>query len=596
MPSGLENLDNNRFILRYEHPWGGVASDAAPEDIAPNQFVICDGLLIKNGKLCSTNIYPFDPAYFNYTGTAGNKYWTGADGIQIIYTVGVYVVCIDRSCRTWYYDFNQKIWIADFVPVAIDGTTPKDHNGNMIFPHYSCSIMIKGIIYIFDYVNATEYVYIPRTSNTQGQIGGAGNSFNETQNIVGGKYCMTVDHYLIIANTNLIIDNPAIKENRYNWSAPEAYTTFGPVSGSGVVDPTNPNTPLGLETGYNTLPEVQQAITGCFAMGNVGYILHDQGITQLTPTGIAKGPFDATLLWGGKEGIGCTMPETLAVFGYIAVWGNGSNFFLYSSGAAPQEICGAAKGSIYDDINKFKNTDSRILNISGQICNMAVDNLRPELIYNLYIVYESPANTAPVMTIVWTYVFRTQTWTRNVVNVQTLMQQITGNSNYSAILNTTPGFPAPASTFKFPSDTTVSKDIYSGSVYGGIIINVTNNANGIADSFFLLQYINSEGNNSLTDLAPTTNLFFKTEEFGIFRKPTIRGVIVRASGIGTLGVAINGYKFSDIIVNSSLKSALYRSFGMYTDMAPTISITTTNFNGFITKVHAFGTYAEGEPI
>lgn len=56
MPSGLRKTSGNHFEIYYEAPWGGVASNAAEEDIQPNQLVRMDGISIRNGVLCYSNI------------------------------------------------------------------------------------------------------------------------------------------------------------------------------------------------------------------------------------------------------------------------------------------------------------------------------------------------------------------------------------------------------------------------------------------------------------------------------------------------------------------------------------------------------------
>lgn len=574
MPSGMENLDNNRFILRYEHPWGGVASDASQEDIAPNQLVSSDGLFIRHGKLCSTCFYAFDPNYFRYSSDGLKLYMTNTTGMKAIYTVGSDIVGIDFTCSAYVYSFGGNMWLQD----QILNTTYQ--------PHYSCSVMIKGVIYVFDYDNGAEYVYTPRVSFVPAvQIDGSNQTF------VGGKYCMTVDRYLITCYTNMPTDTPQYKANGYSWSGPSKYTTFNP-----SIDPA-------ANEGWNILAEVQQEITGCFAMGNVGYILHDQGLTQLTPTGLTGTtsasifPFDATLMWGGKDGAGCTMPDSLAIYGYIAVWGNNSNIYMFSSGAAPQSITGTARRAIFRDLNKFKYFDSRYFDVHGNIINVGVDNLSPELVYNLYITYESPANTVPITMIVWSCILATQTWTRTVINVTDIMQKITGNPNYAGVSATFGPDATVPSTFRFPSNTSAGANWFISSIYGGMIFNVQDPGSGIGDSFFLFQYINSDGTTSLpSNVFPNTNLVFRAEEFQIYRQPTIRGIILRASGTGTLHINVGSQSFSDIVVNSPNGTTLYRSYGMRTDIAPQISITSTDFNGYISKVHAFGTYAEGEPI
>lgn len=582
MPSGLENLEGSRFILRYEYPWGGIASNAAPEDIQPNQLVSSDGIFIRNGRLCSTNFYAFDPTYYRHSLDGSALYMHGTTGIQAIYTVGQSLCAIDTVCDTFLYDFTNKMWVPD-QSMGIQGFTPA----------YTCSQMINGIIYIFDYNNSYQYVYVPGQSMTPAQ-----QMDGSYQNFVAGKYCMTVDQYLIVCNTNMnAYTNPdgvyvpaAAAANQYNWSKPGGYTTFSPYA-----DPT-------LTEGWNQIAGVQKEITGCFAMSNVGYILHDQGLTQLTPTGSAGGqwsgilPFIATDLWTGKDGMGCTMPETLSVYGIIAFWVNNNDVYMFSAGAAPTAVSGSARRAIFRDLNKFKFTDSRYFDVHGSIINVGVDNQTPELVYNLYITYESPANTVPIQMIIWSFVMASQTWTRHVVNVTEMMRKLTNNPEYAGVTSYLLEDATIDETFKFPSYSEGGVNFFISSIYGGMIFNVVDPSSDIGDSFFLFQYINTEGLTTITDLPPVTNLTFRTEEFQLDRMPTIRGVILRAAGYGTLHIVVGGQVFSDVEVDSQTGTKIYRSFGIHTNIAPNVNINSTNFNGYITKVHAFGTYAEGEPI
>jgi hypothetical protein len=174
------------------------------------------------------------------------------------------------------------------------------------------------------------------------------------------------------------------------------------------------------------------------------------------------------------------------------------------------------------------------------------------------------------------------------------MQKITGNSSYNGVANI--GTDATIkSSFKFPSSFTTDTLWFVSSLYGGMIFNVEEPGSGIMDSFFLFQYINTEGLSTLS-FPPNTNLTFRTEQFQLDRQPTIRGVILIAAGTGTLHIAISGHSFTDIVVNSQSSSTIYRSFGVKTAIQPSLNISSTDFDGYIAKVHLFGTYAEGEPI
>jgi hypothetical protein len=326
-------------------------------------------------------------------------------------------------------------------------------------------------------------------------------------------------------------------------------------------------------------------------MGNVGYILRNQGLTQLTPTGIGIQPFDTTTLWGNIVGVGCTYPHTFAQYGYVAIWANDNGIYMFTSGAAPQEIAGVSKEAIYNDINQFENDSTYRVLISGAIINGSDNNKRPELLYNLVIIQ----NISTVMTmIVWSYSINKNVWSRTVVDLFAKLEQIVGGTITSPLIQyaTSQGIFIPKQTDGYLTETGVAVRKFYGTVLISLNMYISGNYSSV--SILLFQYINDTGQstNQPTLLAPV-DLQFKQEEIKLARQPNIRMVVVKAAGFGQLGVQVSNEAFSTISV-ASPTPASYLSSGVYTGENPQLNITSPNFDGYIVKAMMPGTYADGD--
>jgi hypothetical protein len=102
---------------------------------------------------------------------------------------------------------------------------------------------------------------------------------------------------------------------------------------------------------------------------------------------------------------------------------------------------------------------------------------------------------------------------------------------------------------------------------------------------------------------PAINLVFKQEEIRLTRQPQVRGVAIKAKGVGTLTITVSGQvqgvnssaTFTPIVLNSTTAITALSS-GIYTGEDPQLSISSTSFDGVIIKASMFGTYADGEPF
>ena len=104
MASGLKlNPENNHFTARYEHPWGGVASDADPADIMPNQLVQGDGVVIRNGRLCAAGFNT--PAQFSFSLVPGGQFIAGHQIVQV-FTIRNIIVALDTTGHAYICQFG----------------------------------------------------------------------------------------------------------------------------------------------------------------------------------------------------------------------------------------------------------------------------------------------------------------------------------------------------------------------------------------------------------------------------------------------------------------------------------------------------------
>jgi hypothetical protein len=567
MPSGLiktsEVSGGYHFEARYEHPWGGVASNAAPMDIQPNQFQEVRNLNIKDGILVST-IY--DTSTISTTGIVT----TGGNFITQLFNIGNNLYAFDVQGNAYVYNYNTAEFVLDQTCASAAGT--------LSAPEPSSVKVINGIAYAISYSNSNICVYTPGVSYVLGTDSGS-----NPATFVGGLYSCVLDQYLVLANTNMPSDTPAVKQGRVNWSGPNEYTTFNP-----AVDRT---------AGFNVLGDVQDYISNIFALGNVGYILRNQGITQMTPTGVGIAPFDFTSLWSSTIGIGCTMPQTFSQYGNLAAWGNDTDFYLFSGGSAPAGFTGAAKTAIYSDIYAAQGGFSRIIktfvsasfgtNSSSNALSGAASSPSPDLEYTIAIATVSATSGLYSVNIVfWIYTFATNSWMRVVSASIPLAVANNGNVYNCSFVPVNISYAT-----SFPRFVSLLNVGFGSSVVTSVPVILAKYQAGL----------------DYKAAAPSGNfsfdLVFKQEEVKFTRQPQVRGVAVKAFGNGLLSISISGMQdrglnvvsFSSILVSSTQPKTYYSS-GVFTGEDISLEINSANFDGNIIKASLFGTYADGEPF
>jgi hypothetical protein len=127
----------------------------------------------------------------------------------------------------------------------------------------------------------------------------------------------------------------------------------------------------------------------------------------------------------------------------------------------------------------------------------------------------------------------------------------------------------------------------------GAALNASNNG---SFSFIAPIYINNKKNFSTTLNTPSPlAIASKAWEMKLGRKPTVRRVIMKAYGAGTLNIFVNDIPFGVITLDGTTTSKVYKTpRGICTEEAPQLIITSTNFKGVIIKIMLAGTYADGD--
>lgn len=533
----MKPTTGNHFEATYEHPWGGVASDAYKTDIAPNQMEVCDGIIIKNGVL---NAASFDSLGYDTSAIVGEITFAfnapaGGNEPYLLDSLGnIYIML-----------FNAKV-----VSLLVT---------NAACISAFAYKLINGKVYIFSKQAGASFLFDPDA-----------NTFTLNSAYVGGDYATVVDQYLVTANTDQSSDTPPEKKNRVNWSSPDGFAIWDP-----AVD---------RSAGFNVLADVSDEITGLFTMGNVAFILRGQGLTQMTPTGIGIQPFDFTPLWTSDIGLGCLYPFTFAQYGPYCIWGNDSGFYLFTGGA-PTEICKQAKAAIFRDMIDISSGELIINeNVQAAIYNSAATDsgsavVTPDLRYTMCI--SQAATDSQLITLVfWTYTFNTGVWTRTTKTISSANNLVVAIGSINTVY--------------YP------KSSDGGSRQIPLYI-LSYRDNGVLTTKIYSLFEASIRYPANSPAAIPISINFKAEEVKLARQPNVRGVIVKAKGKAggpqTLHITVQNetasVAFTDIIVLDE-KVRTYKSNGMFTNESPQLVITSSSFDGVILKAMAYGTFADGE--
>lgn len=195
--------------------------------------------------------------------------------------------------------------------------------------------------------------------------------------------------------------------NRVRWSA------------SG--DPTQWDPTVDLTAGAVELVDCEDQLTGWATIGPTGFAFRNNGITAFSPTGIGTAPFDIENFSIGPQGIGCSIPYTLATYGPICAFVALDDIYLFDGGA-PVAFGTSAKKAIFKDIY------SATAPVEGFILGTLLGGVD-------FLSYWLSCPQSNDITNVWIYHFDSKTWVKvqlpfGAVNV---IANVAGISNINTL-------------------------------------------------------------------------------------------------------------------------------------------------------------------
>lgn len=556
MASGFKQTTGNRFKITHEAPWGGVASNRNPLDIQDNQTVVSQGVLDIDGVLsfmntiAATEFFPFIPAAgfptaIPYLIFVNNENTYAVDQFGNVYLQEL----AGGPPATYAFRFrcaaSDTPWASTDIPSAAQ--------------------TLNGLTYVSVFSRNSIYVFDP-----------IANTFTLASNYAGGLILGVLDDYLLQMNTNSAVDG--IQPTRVNWSGPGEFSTWDPS--------------VNRAAGFNTLVNIDDSITGFISLASVGIIIGEKGLVQASPTGIGIEPFAFTTLWTSAAGQGVLYPDTVSQYGQNTYAGTNSGIFKIST-SGYQDVSGAARKAILaplqNDIDSSVNS-ATTLAFAGSIFLFSFNSTYPTPYYVFAGVTPSILGVSSSILNIWFLNLETGAWFQQRLDLDTLLNNYTGNIDNHVILrrlkmvNITPAAPTGADN-KLPVVL----------IYG--ICDTTTGSGVLTKAFLATTYVYNESNNAITEY-PTgiMQLVFRRYEIELWAEPTIRRIIVKAFGSGTLILSVNGVSFGQIVLDGTSTTKRYlNSGGIYTGQSPQLTISSTNFKGVIVKVAMYGTYADGEP-
>lgn len=584
MPSGLRNTSGNQFEIYYEQPWGGVASDKSYVDIEPNQLVSQQGVVISSGKLEYLN-FVADQFRFTWNVVA----FGGTTPINAPPPAGAFPYLL--------FEFAGEIWAVDqfgyiYNYENVDNLIPGDKSGfypatSGSFPTVSYIIASDGpwvvgatsnIPTAAQVINGVAYIAVASRNSIYTFDG---TLYTLASTYTGGNILGVLDDYLLQLNTNSAVDG--LQPNRINWSGPGKFTTWDPAA-----DRT---------AGFNTLAAVDDQLTGFLSFASVGVAISQKGLIELSPTGVAIGPFQFTALWTSKIGQGSIYPNSITQYGLNGYLASEDGVYKVSTGGGFQDVSGTARKAI---LSSFNQTATQVgtangTEISGAILLYAYNSKYITPYYVLATIAKPNAAgvTASVNLTLWVLDTTTGTWTELVYDAPTLLLKGLNITDPTVTINYARIYTFQLTPIAVPSFT-VAPTVFSNAVT--IIVLGLNTASG-NKIILLTPYLYNNLGTVDTDVNYTgnLNLIFRGEEIKLERQPTIRRVVVRAYGTGNLVCSVNGASFGTIALDGTATSKAYICpSGVYTGQAPQLKITSSNFKGVIEKVMLAGTYADGD--
>ena len=349
------------FQVDYQAPFGGIDSTAYASAINPANFAAMDSVYLEDNQLLPIFLEPYVTSGIitgNYLGFIPFSLAANGRPGYVITDNGVYEVDI-----TGPNTINVGI-IAAYTPAELG------FSGN-IFSYLVIDQIQTGIPQIFWTAGGWNEIW---TFN--------GSAATLLTNYVGGGILGLLNNQLL--NLGGFSQADGSVPNRISWSAPGQYGQFQPYD--------IPSATGNYSAGFNDLPSTSDVLIGFAAIGTVGYLFRNEGITQVNPTGNGIEPFAFNHLWASELGIGSPYPGSISQYGAIVAFITDSG--VYTLGLTGLSLIGVqAQSYIFKQLNSQFSlvpsgfTEQPQYQLQSRLIPYILDS--PDLIYIIgYIVPE----------------------------------------------------------------------------------------------------------------------------------------------------------------------------------------------------------------
>lgn len=196
----------------------------------------------------------------------------------------------------------------------------------------------------------------------------------------GGYFLIELNSQLLLLNT---VENGSIFPQRIRWCPSGLPTIWDPV--------------VNIGAGFNDELDVADSIMGAFTVGTTAFILRNNGITEVTSTGVGINPFNFNHLWASDRGIGNIYPYGYASYGPIGLFIANDDIYNISMGGFTR-AGGVARDAIFNDL--AATTGIPIASI--------VPYYNKNYVYNHYRLSIPQGNN----NVSWVYSLEDQSWVR----------------------------------------------------------------------------------------------------------------------------------------------------------------------------------------
>jgi hypothetical protein len=338
------------FQVIYGGAWKGLNVEAPPNLLDDLSFPAMSNIMLRNSAIQSR---PALTKIINKTGFAPLV----AFGTMLSSAYLPYTFAIDTLGDLFSLSEGPLTWTA----VGSGANSPYVNNPALWR-------VFQNTLY---YVNGSDQVssWNPATATfTPNAITVGGNN-------VGALFIDELDQHVILANTN---EAGTLFPYRLRWSAVGLPTMFDPA--------------VNINAGFNDFIDVPDILCGTMMLGTVGYLFHQTGITQMSPTGEGASPFQFDHIWNSSDGTGAVWPYTIAQYGQVGAFVSKEEIYLVQNYAFTP-IGGGCRDAIMADIqgNAYTYTNS----ISGNVYAPVMASIIPA--YNngfVHLVYQIIINGA----------------------------------------------------------------------------------------------------------------------------------------------------------------------------------------------------------